>query len=205
VIGSLTLVGVVLLSVPNGYGARLGSILHIQNDATGSAQERQELLTKALGVAAHHPILGVGLGNFHIYSIHEKAAHNSYLETAAELGIGGLLAYLAIIFGPLRKLSSVQGRIAERRAANSAISPGDSEAHHLSVGLQATLVAYLVCSFFASIEYNWYLYYPAAFAIALYRMETRSQAPRISGRQRGVIWSRKAEPKKASIWRHAAG
>jgi O-antigen ligase len=205
VIGSLTLVGVVLLSVPNGYGARLGSILHIQNDATGSAQERQELLTKALSVAVHHPILGVGLGNFHIYSIHEKAAHNSYAETAAELGIGGLLAYLAIIFGPLKKLRSVQCRIAGRRSASSPPSPDDGEIYHLSVGLQATIVAYLVCSFFASIEYNWYLYYPAAFAIALYRMETRRDPPRTGGRQKGVVWSRHTERGAAGIWRRAAG
>jgi O-antigen ligase len=204
VLGSLILVGVVLLSVPNGYGARLGSILHIQNDATGSAQERQELMAKALSVAVRHPILGVGMGNFHIYSIHEKAAHNSYLETAAELGIAGLLAYLAIIFGPLRKLNALQGRPAGRRFASAKGSSGDPELYYLSVGLQATLVAYLVCSFFASIEYNWYLYYPAAFAIALFRMETGAQAARTTGRQSGVIWSRRAFA-RAAAWRQAAG
>jgi len=191
VLGSVILVSVVLLSVPNGYGARLGSILHIQNDATGSAQERQELMAKALNVAAHHPILGVGLGNFHIYSIHEKAAHNSYLETAAELGIVGFLAYLAIIFGPLKKLNVVQGRLRRRRLANTPLSSADSEVYYLSVGLQATLVAYMVCSFFASIEYNWYLYYPAAFAIALFRVETLGQAFQRSAPQQGTIWSRR--------------
>ena len=199
VIGSMILAVVVVLSVPNGYGARLGSILHIQNDATGSAQERQELMARALNVAAHHPILGVGLGNFHIYSIHEKAAHNSYLETAAELGIGGLLAYLAIIFGPLKKLSALQGRLAARRYAKAPLQAGDTEVYYLSVGLQATLVAFLVCSFFASIEYNWYLYYPAAFAIALFRIETRRQATRRSAPQRGAIWSRRPAT-SGGIW-----
>ena len=37
----------------------------------------------------------------------------------------------------------------------------------LSVTLQAALIAYIVCSFFASIQYLWYLYYTAAYAVAL--------------------------------------
>jgi putative inorganic carbon (HCO3(-)) transporter len=197
--GSFILLGVVLLSVPNGYGARLGSILHIENDATGSAQERQELLTKAFGVAVHHPIVGVGLGNFHIYSIHEKAAHNSYLETSAELGLAGLLAYLIIIFAPLRKLTALQRSIAKRGAGGSGLSLEDRGAYYLSVGLQATLVAYLVCSFFASIEYNWYLYYPAAFAIALFRIETSGSGEAsqpTGGAGKGVVWSRHSGPRR---------
>ena len=204
VFGSLVLLGVLLLSVPNGYGARLGSILHIQNDATGSAQERQELMAKALNVAVHHPVLGVGLGNFHIYSIHEKAAHNSYLETAAELGIAGLVAYLIIIFGPLRRLNILQSRLAARSTANSTLQSQDRALYCVIVGLQATLVAYLVCSFFASIEYNWYLYYPAAFAIALFRIEGpgTQPAPRPRGAvPGGVIWSRHPKPNGGGAWR----
>jgi len=38
---------------------------------------------------------------------------------------------------------------------------------YLSVGLQTSILAYMVCSFFLSIEYNWYVYYPIALAASL--------------------------------------
>jgi hypothetical protein len=113
------------------------------------------------------------MGNFHIYSIHEKVAHNGYIETAAELGMIGLLAYLIIILAPLRGLAKIE---MER------IKPGarvDLDAKYLSIGLQAALIAYMINSFFLSIQYLWYLYYPAGFAVALrliYAAEKASQA-----------------------------
>jgi hypothetical protein len=40
----------------------------------------------------------------------------------------------------------------------------------LAVGLQASLVAYMVSSFFASVAYLWYVYYIVGYAICLRRM-----------------------------------
>jgi hypothetical protein len=46
--------------------------------------------------------------------------------------------------------------------------------YHVSIGIQGSIAAYMVSSFFASVAYNWFVYYPIAFAICLrriYRME----------------------------------
>lgn len=120
-------------------------------------------------VAVSHPLIGVGIGNFPIYSIHEKKAHNAYLEIAAELGLGGLLAYLLLVLSPLKRLRRVEKEnIAQRNAA-------ERERYLLSIGLQASFYAYLVCSFFASIQYLWFIYFPVAWAIALSRLQPLDQ------------------------------
>jgi len=38
------------------------------------------------------------------------------------------------------------------------------------VGLQASLIGYMVSAFFAAVAYQWYAYYLVAFGVCLYRM-----------------------------------
>jgi O-antigen ligase len=168
------IVFVLLFSIFSGaYRSRLMTIFNPSSDASGSAQQRIELLKRGLDLSIRRPIIGVGIGNFHIHSIQEKVAHNSYLETAAELGAIGLLAYLIIILAPLRGLSRIEMETIKPGARN------DLGPRYLSIGLQSILIAYMISSFFSSIQYLWYLYYAAGFAIALrliYAAEKAAQA-----------------------------
>src|SRR5262245_65435179 len=93
------------------------------------------------------------MGNFHIYAINEKKAHNAYLETAAELGVVGLIAFLVIIFAPLRSLRRI-----ERETAADGPWP-DRGKHIVSACLQASFVAFVIYAFFGSIKSDSYLYY----------------------------------------------
>ena len=194
---------ILLISVfSDAYRSRLTTIFDRSSDASGSAQQRVELLERGLDLSLRHPIIGLGMGNFHIYSIHEKVAHNGYVETAAELGMIGLLAYLIIILAPLRGLAKIES---ER------VKPGaraDLDAKYLSIGLQAALIAYMINSFFLSIQYLWYLYYAAGFAVALrliYAAERAAQANEGKAAashqfQIGTLW--KSAPRKpdGSLW-----
>src|SRR5215471_11025509 len=180
-------IAIFMVAVPASYGGRLGSIFNLDQDATGSAQARLDLLVRASEVAASHPIIGVGLGNFHIYSIGEQKAHNSYLEIAAELGIAGLIAYLIILFSPFRYLRRIErgsaGDRSRSETAGTAVAhqtrvPGKShqqagDLFYLSVMIQAALIGFAVCSFFGSIEYFWDLYLIVAYAISLKRINER--------------------------------
>jgi O-antigen ligase len=158
----VALVCVILLAfMPGSYGARIATIFNTEQDQTGSAQMRSELMKRAASVAISRPIVGVGMGNFHIYSIREKAAHNAYLEIAAELGVMGLIAYLILILAPLRSLLRIERQTSGMRTKR------EREMYWLSVSIQAAFIAYMVCSFFSSIQYLWYLYYTAAYAVAL--------------------------------------
>ncbi|HKP12861.1 MAG TPA: O-antigen ligase family protein, partial [Blastocatellia bacterium] len=166
------------------------TILHTDQDKTNSAQERQELLERGLDVIAHHPVIGVGVGNYGIYSIRKLVAHNSYIETAAELGLAGFVAYLVLIFAPLRSLRRIERDTYARRAA---WDDTERETYYISVGLQAVIISYAVCSFFQSAQYTWYLYYLVAYTVSLRRIRaSEAHATNQAGAHPntdGALWS----------------
>jgi O-antigen ligase len=202
-VATLVLAGV-LVMLPGGYTQRLTTIFQIEQDETGSAQERKQVLIRAANLALRRPIFGIGMGNFHHHSIRELRAHNSYLEIAAELGWGGLLAYLVMIGAPLRSLRRLEK---ESREADEAATR--NETWLLSVGLQGAFVAYLVCSMFSSIQYDWFIYYPVAWAVAL-RLIRQTELLGSSADQtanailvrkqkgRGQLWQQRALPGRSS-------
>jgi O-antigen ligase len=167
-LGAATLIlALFIVAMPSGYGSRISSISSQKLDKTGSSWERQELLKRAFDVAIHHPIVGIGMGNFHVYSLGEKVAHNSYLEIWCELGLLGLGAYLVLIFAPFRSLRRIETEaLSSQDPAPTEESP-ERNFYLLSVGFQAALAAYIVCSFFGSIQYLWHIYYLAGYAMAL--------------------------------------
>lgn len=167
IFAALMLFGVLCLAMPNAYGDRLFTILNTDQDATGSAQERQGLMLRAVVIAIRHPITGIGIGNIGAYL--DKVTHNSYIEIAAELGMPGLIAYLMLIFAPMRSLKRIAKRTEDYKR------PQDREIYLLTIGIHATIIGYIVCSFFASYQYFWYLYYPIAYAIAVRRLAGSEQ------------------------------
>jgi O-antigen ligase len=199
--------GVFVLAMPGGYAGRITSMFNIGDDPTGSSQARRDLLDRAINVAVHHPIIGVGMGNFHIYSIHEQVAHNSYLEIAAELGLAGLVAYLLLIFAPLRSLRKIERSSAVQDQSGDVNDPGGSqkhEVHYLSIALQGVLFAYIVCSFFGSIQYQWFLYYPVAYAIALRRIHESEKGSDLTD-NRIINQSIKPAQPAGVVWRERRG
>jgi O-antigen ligase len=155
---------VLLVAAPGKYRTRLSTIFNPETDPTNSAQERQEHMIRAYEVAIRRPIFGVGMGNFHIYAIKEMRAHNAYLETAAELGVVGLIAFLVIIVAPLRSLRRI-----ERETAADGPRP-DPGKHLVSACLQASFVAFIIYGFFGSVQYDSYLYSLVALAVAFRRI-----------------------------------
>ncbi len=225
---SVLLLGVFLAAMPSGYADRLFTIFRTHEDPTNSAQERQALLVRAIEVAAHHPLIGVGIGNFPIYSLQGKVAHNSYIEISAELGVAGLLAYLAFIFAPLRSLRLIErktyGAVRKESLLRKKSLCGSPEAgredecilsrefYYLSVGLQAMIVAYMVCSFFASSQYHWYLYYTVAYAVSLKRIYAAAACAAPLAKKEIFMSSQSGEPstrlshsspKKGVLWEPA--
>jgi O-antigen ligase len=199
------LFGVFVLALPSGYTGRISSIFHFGEDRTGSTEARRDLLERAASVAAHHPIIGVGMGNFHTYSLHEQVAHNSYLEIAAELGLLGLTAYLVLLFAPLRSLRKIERETRAQKTLSRRAPPGPNHnraIHTFSVALQASLIAFIVCSFFGSIQYHWFLYYPVAFAVALRRIYTAEQEARATvNNQAAVVAAAEPLPERGVLWR----
>ncbi len=162
IFGVLTLMvlGAVIALAPGAYRSRIADT----NDA--SAIARTDDLKRSLLVASRHPIFGVGMDNYILYSNSNHATHNSYTQVASEMGFIAFLIYLGFLVTPLRRLQKI-----ERETGSSKRKPS---IHYLAIGLQASLVGYMVVSFFASVAYQWYVYYLIAYALTLQRLTSIS-------------------------------
>ena len=183
---------VLAMSMPAGYADRLFTIIHTEQDSTNSAQERQGEMKQALDIALRHPFLGIGLGNYPFYSNHAIRAHNAYVEIAGELGVSGLIAYLILIFAPLRNLKRIE------RETSGARTKRDRQMQLMSAGVHASIIGYVVCAIFSSAQYQWYLFYVVGYALSLRRLHALKQAevaaavPIEDERKQGMLWKREA-------------
>lgn len=144
-----------LLFAPGGYGARLGSIFNPTSEASASA--RQALLTRSFWVAVTSPLLGVGIGNLRIVLIHDQVSHNAYTQIGGDMGLIALTLYLMFLIVPYRRLAAIERETLKEEH--------HSHYYYLAVGLQASLVGFMVGSFFLSVAYDWYGYFLVAYAV----------------------------------------
>ena len=156
---------------PATYAGRLSTIFDSASDITGSSSQRTQVLKRSILVALRYPLFGVGLGNFHHKSFQELGTHNAYTQVAAETGIAALVCYIIFLVHPLRKLRMIERELFERNE--------NSRFYYLSIGLQASLVGYMVASFFAAVAYQWYIYYLVGYAIALRRIYYLEQSEKL--------------------------
>lgn len=164
---ALLLTVLLLLVAPGGYGARILSIYDRRLDAFGSADARQELLMSSIIVALRNPLFGVGMGNFVFVSLRSLETHNAYTQVAAEMGAGGFVVYVLYVLTPLRRMFAVARETFEARRT--------SPFYYLAVGLGASLVGYMVASFFGSFAYYWNVYYLVGYAVCLRRLYESEQ------------------------------
>ncbi len=159
-----------MLLAPGEYTNRLGSIVGRGSDLVGaaSADSRQALLIRSILITLRHPLLGVGMGNFHFVSIHELVSHNAYTQVSAEMGIFALVIYVLFMLSPFKRLREIERENYQTRR--------QTRIYYLAVGLQASLVGYMISSFFASVAYQWYIYYLVGYAIVLRRLYALQRA-----------------------------
>lgn len=140
VLAILGLAVAALLFAPGNYGGRLLSIMP-SLDSGSSGDARRGELFRSLYIALRHPLLGIGMGNYqNEMSYKGLVTHNSYTQVAAEMGATALVCYTLFIVTPLRKLGQIARETFEPRVS--------SDYYYLALGLQASLLGYLVSSFF---------------------------------------------------------
>jgi hypothetical protein len=137
--------------------------------AAESATARWELVKRSIEAAGANPIrwiFGVGIDNFRIVSHHDQVNHNAFLQVFNEVGLPAMILY--ILF--LASVFKITARITKRswRARRY------RKVWLLAIAIQTSLVAYVVGSFFASMAFHWYVYYPAAFAVCLQQLLIRA-------------------------------
>lgn len=137
---------------PSAYRSR------IADAGDASASTRMDDLKRSIFLTVRHPVFGIGMGNYVLYSNSSKVAHNGYTHVGAELGIAAMIVYIVFLVSPIRKLRR-QRKELDNRAFR-----------WMALGLEGSLVGYMVASFFASVSYLWYAYYLVAFAVCLRRI-----------------------------------
>jgi putative inorganic carbon (hco3(-)) transporter len=160
-IASIAVGGLFILLAPGNYGMRILSIFVPELDPVGSSDQRRELLIRSLIVTARNP-WGIGIGNFPIVGIRNLVTHNSFTQISSELGLLGLAAYLIFMISPFRKLGAIERTLFAKEDLDWF--------YYLAIGLQASIVGYMVSSFFVSVAYNWFVYYLIAYAVAFRRI-----------------------------------
>lgn len=156
----LVVAAVSFAALPSEFMGRIVSLFG--GDDGGSAVSRQHLLWQSILVTMRHPILGIGMGNFHNVSDSEQVSHNAYTQVSSEMGVPAMIFYIIFMVAAIRRMHRIEKETYDSR--------GRTPIYYLAVGLQAGLVGYMVCSFFASVAYLWYIYYLVGFALCLHRL-----------------------------------
>jgi probable O-glycosylation ligase (exosortase A-associated) len=161
--------GAMLALSPGAYSGRLASITNFSLDPNGSANARQALLIRSIKTTIGNPLFGIGMGNFHIVSVREQVSHNAYTQVSAEMGIPSMIVYIMFILACLKRLRQMEKETIDSPSASA------RKFYYLAVGFQAAIIGYMVHSFFASVAYNWYIYYLIGYSICLRRLYINEQ------------------------------
>lgn len=159
--------------------------------ADESAQGRSTELRAAIGVFLDHPVLGVGPSVFPLYYrdyaqraggyVHDstptgpkkgqeatREAHNIIVGKAADLGIAGMVAFLAV-------LALTIGALIRVRAAN--LRFGRRDCADLAVALLLAVIGYLLTGAFLSLAYETYFWLLLGLAGAATSIALRAPQP----------------------------
>ena len=135
---------------------------------------RLQIWSRGIGYMMANPLLGVGPGNFpaaegrlsafsqrqqYGKGVRWNAAHNSFVQIGAELGIPGLLFFVGLLASAFAALR----RVGQREAP---ITPA----------LTASLIGFAVGAFFLSLAYSEMLYTLIALAVALRKVTSEDAA-----------------------------
>lgn len=141
----------------------------VGNQDTG----RMEVWKRGIGYMLHRPILGVGVNNFYVAEgtlsargrqqqfgrgFKWSAAHNSFVQIGAELGVSGLLAFVALLYVSFKSTMRPLPR-----TGDSAVLTQQA----LGQTFAAALLGYIVTAFFLSQAYGAFLYSMIGLIIAL--------------------------------------
>jgi O-antigen ligase len=178
VAGLAAILAVVFGAASDKYWSQMQTMLNPNQDYNLTSDAgRMKIWERGLGYMAAHPVLGVGGQNFGVaegtisplarlqersIGVRWGAAHNTFIQVGAELGIPGLLLFIGLIGTAFRSLRRVTRHWARAGGGSTGV-----DLSRLAQALMAALIGFLVGSFFLSLAYSDILYTLLAFTIAL--------------------------------------
>ncbi|HVB34929.1 MAG TPA: O-antigen ligase family protein [Patescibacteria group bacterium] len=174
ILGVLFLCSVIFI-MPGAVVKRFDSALNWRHDP--NTYSRIMLWEAGLSMWTHHPVFGVGPGNFpyafasnlHDLSLFPDAnkgwvAHSLYVQSLAELGLAGFLPLLGAIF-----LSAfLNAKTRKEALTRNPLGRGSLE-YCLAAGLDLAMVGYLVSGAFLAVLYYPHLWILLGLSVAVNR------------------------------------
>jgi O-antigen ligase len=161
------------------YWTLMGTILHPSNDYNYTDNTgRVEVWKRGVGYMLHHPITGVGVAAYpqaegqsdlavSLLSAGKgfkwSVAHNSFLETGAELGFPGLFVFVAMFVVTTTSLR----QISKRGRWAPWVSKRETALAQMLIG---AFVGFAVAGFFVSAEYFAYFYFMLGLSVAMLKV-----------------------------------
>lgn len=172
---STTLIFFLLILAPVTYRER------ISTTGDGSSVARMGELKRSVFLAIRNPFFGVGMDNFVLFSDREQATHNSYTQVACEIGVTAAVVYVLFLLAGLKRVREMPNP--------KDVDPRRRLLPYLAIGVQASLIGYMVTSFFASVAFLWYMYYLVAYGICISRLYESSVAAESNAQVRDLSLS----------------
>jgi len=166
---------------PPGYWQQMSTILNAKEDYNWTTENgRKQVAQRGLSYMMQYPVFGLGINNFARAecSISDKAKnhvdntplrcsapHNTWVQTASELGIGGFVLWCMLLFGGVASMRRLARRLPK------AWEYGTREQRFLYLApaaLALSLVSFMITSTFLSFAWIDTVYLVAAFMIGLY-------------------------------------
>jgi O-antigen ligase len=188
--GKLIGVGIVLIAVaaismaPGLFWQRMATVWssseNSQNKVVASAvkseEERLGVLERAIDYSLENPLFGLGLGNFQVASGTELGkpeawlgAHNTFAEISSEAGIPAFVLFVALLWTAIKRTYALGKK-----------TIAGEQGFELTLMARATLVSllsFIFGAFFAHIGYEYFLYYPIAFAVGVQNIARSLESP----------------------------
>ena len=170
---------VVVAAASERYWSQMSTILSDTDYNRTEETGRMQIWSRGIGYALSHPVLGVGPDNFPAaegllapfasrqqlgVGVRWNAAHNSYIQVAAELGLPGLLFFIGFLVSTLAALRRAMSRA-------RAVDPS-SRVPQLAQALTGALIGFMVGAFFLSLAYAEMLYTLVALSVGLHKVTT---------------------------------
>ena len=201
-------------AAPKGYWDQMRTLKIPTADYNWTSVDgRKELALRGMDYMLDYPLFGLGISNSSMAegTISSKAreripgtglrwtaAHNSYVQIGAELGVSGLLLWLMLVWGGPISMLVLRGKIPKEWAKGNL----DQRFLYFAPGyIAVAMIGFAITSLFVSFAYLDPVYILAAYMAALYaivRSAGRQQPARMQPR------SRRGRPLVSRSRRHPA-
>ena len=142
--------------------------------AASSTESRMFVLKESLDITLHHPIFGIGLGNFAAYenaAALQKAGHkglwvgthNTYTQLSSEAGIPGALVFISILVLCWRSMSKLY------RKTRRDPRPAARDVYLTAVAMRLSLASFCTFIFFEHAAYDVWCHVVTACAVVVAR------------------------------------